>query len=59
MTNIRTFVDPQDPARVAVMTDVPDLDALNAVTQGKAASEAMAFDSVEPEFLVLTIGSAG
>lgn len=41
------------------MTDVPDLDALNAVTQGKAASEAMAFDSVEPEFLVLTMGSAG
>ena len=33
VTNIRTFVDPQNPKRVAVMMDVPDMDALNAVMQ--------------------------
>ena len=46
-TNIRTFVDPQNPKRVAVMMDVPDLDALNAVLQSPAAAEAMAHDGVE------------
>lgn len=33
VTNIRTFVDPQNPKRVAVMMDVPDMHALNAVMQ--------------------------
>jgi len=27
ITNIRTFVDPQNPTRAAVLMDVPDLDA--------------------------------
>jgi hypothetical protein len=31
VTNIRTFVDPQNPTRVAVLMDVPDMDALMAV----------------------------
>jgi hypothetical protein len=28
VTNIRTFVDPQNPNRVALMMDVPDMDAM-------------------------------
>ena len=28
VTNIRTFVDPRNPAHVAIVMDVPDLDAL-------------------------------
>jgi hypothetical protein len=28
VTDIRTFVDPQNPTHVAVMMDVPDMDAL-------------------------------
>jgi hypothetical protein len=59
VTNIRTFVDPQNPARVAVMMDVPDLDVLKPAMQSKAASDAMAFDGVVPESLVILVESKG
>ena len=55
VTNIRTFVDPQNPKRVAVMMDVPNMDALNAVMQSPAAAEAMAHDGVVPETLVILV----
>ena len=55
VTNIRTFVDPQNAQRVAVMMDVPDMDALNAVMQSPAAAEAMAHDGVVPETLVILV----
>ena len=59
VTNIRTFVDPQNPTRVALMMDVPDLDALKTAMQSKAASEAMTFDGVVPESLVILVESKG
>jgi hypothetical protein len=55
VTNIRTFVDPQNPKRVAVVMDVPDMDALNAVMRTPAAAEAMAHDGVVPETLVILV----
>ena len=55
VTNIRTFVDPQNPKRVAVVMDVPDMDALSAVMQSQAAAEAMANDGVVPETLVILV----
>jgi len=58
VTNIRTFVDPQDPTRVAVVMDVPDMDALAAAMKSKAAADAMAFDGVVPESLVLLVESS-
>jgi hypothetical protein len=57
VTNIRTFVDPQDPTRVAVMMDVPDMDALGAAMQSKQAADAMAHDGVVPESLVIMVES--
>lgn len=57
VTNIRTFVDPQNPTRVAVMMDVPDMNALMAAMQSKAAADAMAFDGVVPESLVILVES--
>ena len=57
VTNIRTFVDPQNSNRVAVMMDVPDMDALKAAMQSKAAADAMAFDGVVPESLVILVES--
>ena len=57
VTNIRTFVDPQDPTRVALLMDVPDMDAVMAAMQGKAAADAMAFDGVVPESLVILVES--
>jgi len=55
VTNIRTFVDPGNPNHVALMMDVPDLDALNKARQGQGAAEAMAFDGVVPESVVLLV----
>ena len=55
VTNIRTFVDPQSPKRVALVMDVPDMDAFNAVMQSPEAAEAMAHDGVVPETLVILV----
>ena len=55
VTNIRTFVDPQNPTRVAVLMDVPDMDALNAAMQKPEMGEAMAYDGVVPESLVILV----
>ena len=55
VTNIRTFVNPQDSTQVAVMMDVPDMDAMTAAMQTEAAAEAMAHDGVLPETLVITV----
>ena len=57
VTNIRTFVDPQNPNRVALMMDVPDMDAMTAAMQTKAAADAMEFDGVVPESLVILVES--
>ncbi len=57
VTNIRTFVDPENPTRVAVLMDVPDMDALAAAMQTSAAAEAMAHDGVIPESLVILVES--
>ena len=57
VTNIRTFVDPQNPNRVALMMDVPDMDALKAAMQSKEAADAMTYDGVVPESLVILIES--
>jgi hypothetical protein len=55
VTNIRTFVDPQNPTRVAVLMDVPDMDAVMSVMQTEAAAEAMDHDGVLPETLVILV----
>ena len=55
VTNIRTFVDPQDRTRVAVLMDVADMDAVMAAMETRAMGEAMEHDGVLPETLVLMI----
>ena len=55
VTNIRTFADPQNPARVAVLMDVADMDAVMAAMQTEAMAEAMAHDGVLPETLVILV----
>ena len=55
VTNIRTFVDPQDRTRVAVLMDVADMDAVMGAMETPAMGEAMAYDGVLPETLVLMI----
>ena len=55
VTNIRTFVDPQNPTHVAVMMDVPDMDALMSGLQTEAAAEAMTHDGVIADTLVILV----
>jgi hypothetical protein len=53
--DIRTFVDPQNPTRVGLRMDVPDMDAVMAAMETEAAAEAMAHDGVVPETLVVLV----
>ena len=55
VTNIRTFVDPTNRTRVAVLMDVADMDALMAAMQNQDAEAAMAHDGVMPETLVVLV----
>ena len=55
VTNIRTFVDPQNPTQVAVLMDVADMDVVMAEMDSGAAAEAMAYDGVLPETMVILI----
>ena len=55
ITNIRTFVDPQNSTRVGVLMDVADMDTLQTAMETKGAAEAMAHDGVIPETLVILV----
>jgi hypothetical protein len=55
VTNIRTFVDPEQPTRVAVLMDVADMDAVMSAMESEEAAAAMAHDGVVPESLVILV----
>ena len=55
VTNIRTFVDPQDPNHVAVVMDVADLDRLMAAMNTPEAAAAMDHDGVVPSSLRILV----
>ena len=55
VTNIRTFVSPDDPKKVAVLMDIADMDGVMRFMQKKEAADAMAYDGVLPETLVLLV----
>ena len=55
VTNIRTFVDPQNPTRVAVLMDVPDMNAIAAAMQSPEFAAAMEHDGVDADSLVILV----
>ena len=55
VTNIRTFVDPENPSRVGLVMDVSDMDAVMAAMETDAAADAMSYDGVLPETLVILV----
>jgi hypothetical protein len=55
VTNIRTFVDPQQPTRVGVLMDVANMDAVMNAMQTPEAAAAMEHDGVLPETLVILV----
>ena len=52
-TNITTYVLPDDAHRVAVSFDVSDMAAFDAVMKSEAGAEAMKYDGVRPETVVV------
>lgn len=54
---IRTFVDPTKTNRVGLILEVPDMDALQQFMESGPAADAMKFDGVRPETLVMLVES--
>jgi hypothetical protein len=52
---VRTFLDPENPNRAAVLADVPDMAAFQAVMQSQAGADAMAYDGVRADTFVLLV----
>ena len=55
ITNVRTFVNPQQSTKVGVLMDVPDMDALMSALETQDAADAMAHDGVVRETLVILV----
>jgi hypothetical protein len=55
VTNIRTFVDPQNPSRVGLVMDIADVDVVMAAMETDAMAQAMEHDGVLPETLVILV----
>jgi hypothetical protein len=55
VTNIRTFVDPQDRSRVAILMDVADMDVIAAAMGTDSMAAAMEHDGVLPATLVILV----
>ena len=56
---VRTFTDPAKTNRVGLIVEVPDMEAFQQVMQSDEAAEAMRFDGVRPDTLVILEESSG
>ena len=54
---VRTFVDPEKSSRVGLIVEVPDMDAFRQVMESEVAADAMRFDGVRPETIVMLVES--
>jgi hypothetical protein len=50
---IRTFSDPEGSKRVGLIAEIPDMAAFQELMQSQAGADAMKFDGVRPETLLL------
>jgi hypothetical protein len=55
--NIRTYIDPTNPARVAISADVPDVDAFVAWLQTDDGAATAKSDGVPMDTVVLLVES--
>jgi len=54
---VRTFRDPEGSNRVGLIAEIPDMAAWQELMQSEAGADAMKFDGVRPEtLLILTEG---
>jgi hypothetical protein len=56
-SDIVTFVDPQNPKRVGLSMNIPDLAAFQAMLESAAGADAMKYDGVHPDTLVVLVQS--
>lgn len=54
---VRTFVDPDGSKRTGLILEVPDLDEFQAVMASEAAAEAMSYDGVHANTVVMLVES--
>jgi hypothetical protein len=54
---VRTFVDPEKTKRVGLILEVPDMDAVKQFMVSEVAADAMKFDGVRPETIVMLVES--
>ena len=54
---VRTFTDPTGTKRVGLIVEVPDMDAFQELMQSETVADAMRFDGVRPETLVMLVES--
>jgi hypothetical protein len=55
VTNIREFVDPENPNQTGVLMDIPDMDAVMAALETDEAAQTMESDGVLKESLVILV----
>ena len=51
--SVRTFHDPEGSKRVGLVLEIPDLAAFQELMQTEAAADAMKYDGVHPETLLI------
>jgi hypothetical protein len=54
---VRTFVDPEKTNRVGLIVEVPDMDVLQRMMESAEGADAMKFDGVRPETIVMLVES--
>jgi hypothetical protein len=54
---VRTFVDPGGSRSVGLVLDIPDMDKFQEVMASDVAAEAMSFDGVHADTLVMLVES--
>jgi hypothetical protein len=57
VTDIVTYVDPQNPKRVGLSMTIHDMAAFQAIMESPEGAEAMKYDGVHPDTLVLLVES--
>ena len=53
--SVRTFVDPGNPNRAAVLAEVPDMAVFEEVMQSEEAAAAMSHDGVRADTLIVLV----
>ncbi len=51
--SVRTFRDPRGSNRVGLILEVPDMEAIQEILDSDETAEAMQFDGVRPETLLI------